>query len=60
MADPKSTEAVRASMQDGGNVEVNSTPTVFVDGRKFVGPNANLLQQFIDYDLHPQPTPSVK
>jgi protein-disulfide isomerase len=56
MADPKSTDAVRASMQDGTNVEVNSTPTVFVDGRKFVGPNANLLQQFIDYDIHPQPT----
>jgi protein-disulfide isomerase len=54
MADPKSTDAVRASQQDGGNVEVTSTPTVFVDGRKFVGPNPNLLQQFIDYDLHPQ------
>jgi len=56
MADPKSQEAVRASQQDGANVEVTSTPTVFVDGRKFVGPNANLLQQFIDYDLHPQTT----
>ncbi len=57
IADPKSKEAVQASQQDGGNVEVNSTPTVFVDGRRFVGPNANLLQQFIDYDLHPQPNP---
>jgi protein-disulfide isomerase len=60
MADPKSEAAVRTSMQDGANVEVNSTPTVFVDGRKFVGPNANLLQQFIEYDLHSQPPPTPK
>jgi protein-disulfide isomerase len=59
LADPKSTELVRTSLQDGVNVEVNSTPTVFVNGRKFVGPNANLLQQFIDYDLHAQPTPTA-
>jgi len=59
MADPKSTEAVRASLQDGANVGVNSTPTVFVDGRKFVGPNPNLLQQFIEYDLQQQ-TPAAK
>jgi protein-disulfide isomerase len=62
MADPKSTDAVRASLEDGKNVEVTSTPTVFVDGRKFVGPNPNLLQQFIDYDLqsHPSPQPVAK
>ena len=59
MADPKSTEAVRASLQDGATVEVTSTPTVFVDGRKFVGPNPNLLQQFIEYDQH-QPVPEPK
>ena len=62
MADPKSADAVRASLQDGKNVEVTSTPTVFVDGRKFVGPNPNLLQQFIDYDIqaHPTPQPAAK
>ena len=54
MADPKSKDAVKASQQDGANVEVTSTPTVFVDGRRFVGPNANVLQQFIEYDLHRQ------
>ena len=60
MADPKSKDAVRASLQDGANVDVTSTPTVFVDGRKFVGPNADLLQQFIEYDLHPQQAPPPK
>lgn len=54
-AEPKSSEFVRASMQDGMMVGVNATPTVFVDGRKFVGPNANALQQFIEYDLEPRP-----
>jgi protein-disulfide isomerase len=60
MADPKSNDAVRASMEDGKNLEVTSTPTVFVDGRKFVGPNPNLLQQFIDYDLNSAPTSQPK
>jgi len=60
MADPKSSDAVRASMEDGKNLEVTSTPTVFVDGRKFVGPNPNLLQQFIDYDLNSAPPPPSK
>src|SRR5579862_671616 len=60
MADPKSKEAVSASLQDGGNVEVTSTPTVFVDGRKFVVPNPDLLQQFIEYDLHLQQDPQRK
>ncbi len=54
IADPKSTDAIRASLQEGMNAGVNSTPTVFVDGRKFVGPNANALQQYIEYDLHTQ------
>ncbi len=60
MADPKSSDAVHASMEDGKNVEVTSTPTVFVDGRKFVGPNPNLLQQFIDYDLNSAPSSQLK
>ena len=50
-ADPKSAEFIRASLKNGMEVGVNSTPTVFVDGRKFVGPNANALQQYIEYDL---------
>ena len=52
-ADPKSTDFVRASLKNGMDAGVNSTPTVFVDGRKFVGPNANALQQYIEYDLQP-------
>jgi len=51
--DPKSTDFVRASIQDGTTVGVTATPTVFVNGRKFVGPNANALQQYITYDLRP-------
>ena len=56
--DPKSTDFVRASLKNGTDVGVNSTPTVFVDGRKFVGPNANALQQYIEYDLKPNQRPS--
>jgi hypothetical protein len=33
---------------------VNSTPTVFVNGRRIVGADAHLLEQYINYELGQQ------
>jgi len=30
---------------------VNSTPTVFVNGRRMVGADTHLLEQYINYEL---------
>jgi hypothetical protein len=30
---------------------VNSTPTVFVNGRRMVGADAHLLEQYVNYEL---------
>ncbi|HYY72896.1 MAG TPA: thioredoxin domain-containing protein [Candidatus Bathyarchaeia archaeon] len=51
MASPEAGAAVNASHANGEKLEVNSTPTLFVNGRRMVGADANLLQQYINYEL---------
>jgi protein-disulfide isomerase len=51
MASPGAGEAVNASRANGQLLEVNSTPTVFVNGRRMVGADEHLLQQYINYEL---------
>jgi protein-disulfide isomerase len=51
MASPEAGEAVNASRANGQLLEVSSTPTVFVNGRRMVGADAHLLEQYINYEL---------
>ena len=51
MASPEAGAAVSASHANGEKLEVSSTPTVFVNGRRMVGADANTLQQYINYEL---------
>lgn len=51
MASPEAGAAVNASHANGEKLEVTSTPTVFVNGRRMVGADANLIQQYINYEL---------
>ncbi len=51
MASPEASAAVNASHANGEKLEVNSTPTVFVNGRRMVGADAHLLEQYINYEL---------
>src|SRR5437879_3085775 len=50
IADPKTQELVRQSMAEGHALDVTSTPTTFVDGRRLVGPDQALLEQYIQFD----------
>ena len=50
IADPKTQDLVRQSMAEGKAMDVTSTPTSFVDGRRMVGPNQEVLEQYIQYD----------
>jgi protein-disulfide isomerase len=54
MASPEAGEAVNASRANGQLLEVSSTPTVFVNGRRLVGADAHLLEQYINYELAQQ------
>ncbi len=51
MASPAAGEAVNASRANGQLLDVNSTPTVFVNGRRIVGTDARILEQYINYEL---------
>ena len=51
MASADAAAAVDASKANGQKLEVSSTPTVFVNGRRMVGADQRLLEQYIDYEL---------
>lgn len=51
MASPEAGAAVNASHANGERLEVNSTPTLFVNGRRMVGADAHLIEQYINYEL---------
>jgi protein-disulfide isomerase len=51
MAGPEAGAAVDASKANGQQLEVGSTPTIFVNGRRLVGADPHLLEQYIQYEL---------
>jgi protein-disulfide isomerase len=59
MASAEAGAAVDASRANGLQVEVNSTPTVFVNGRRMVGADSRLLEQYINYELAQQQSPKT-
>lgn len=56
MASPEPGAAIDASRANGQLLEVNSTPTVFVNGRRMVGADQIVLEQYINYELAQQKT----
>jgi protein-disulfide isomerase len=54
MASPEAGAAVNASRVNGQLLDVSSTPTVFVNGRRLVGADTRLLEQYINYELAQQ------
>jgi protein-disulfide isomerase len=53
IADPKTKDQVQQSIAEGQALDVNSTPTTFVDGRRVVGPDQSILEQYIQFDSQP-------
>jgi protein-disulfide isomerase len=51
MASAATRKEVDADLALGKQLKVNSTPTVFVNGRPLIGGNEQLLEQFISYEL---------
>jgi protein-disulfide isomerase len=51
MADGQTQEDVKNSMSEGVLLHITNTPTIFVNGRRLIGPDAPTLQQFIQYEL---------
>jgi protein-disulfide isomerase len=54
LASPDTAAMVDASAANGRAVEVTSTPTVFVNGRRVVGADAGTIERFIQFELADQ------
>ena len=54
MTSPDAASAVDASVANGKLLEVNSTPTLFVNGRRIVGADPHQLEQLLQFEMqHP-------
>lgn len=51
MSSSQAAQAVDASIANGILLEVHSTPTLFVNGRRIVGADPRAVQQYIDYEI---------
>jgi protein-disulfide isomerase len=51
LASPQAASEVDASIANGNLLEVRSTPTLFVNGRRVVGADPHAIQQYIDYEI---------
>ena len=51
MASSQAAAEVDASLDNGKELDVRSTPTVFVNGRRIVGADPHTLQQYIDFEI---------
>jgi protein-disulfide isomerase len=51
MASPEPAAAIDASRANAQKLDVNSTPTIFVNGRKLIGADPHLLEQYIQYEI---------
>lgn len=56
MAGPDTTKAVLESIKEGQALKVANTPTVFVNGRRMIGSDRTLLEQYIQYELAAPPS----
>jgi protein-disulfide isomerase len=55
LASPGAKKAVAADRAEGVALGVNSTPTVYINGRPLIGGDTATLEQYIDYELAKRP-----
>lgn len=54
LSSPDAKQAVETNHADGVGLNVNSTPTLFINGRLLVGGDLPTIEQFIDFELNPR------
>lgn len=54
LSSPEAKHAVEANRADGVALGVNSTPTLFINGRLLIGGDLTTIEQFIDFELNPR------
>jgi protein-disulfide isomerase len=56
MADPATTQYLDRAVKEAQQLRIANTPTVFVNGRRLIGPVRATLEQFINYELSTRPS----
>lgn len=51
MSSPEAKEAVEANHREGEVLNINSTPTIFINGRPLIGGDKATLEQYLTYEL---------
>jgi len=51
MSSPEAAAAVNTNIENGKLLEVSSTPTIFVNGRRLVGADPHAIQRYIEYEI---------
>jgi protein-disulfide isomerase len=60
MATPEAKAAIDADVKEGVALNIANTPTVFINGRRIVGGDRNILEQYISYELTAPPSPAPR
>ncbi len=60
MASPQTSQAITQSLKEGQALKIANTPTVFVNGRRLIGADRTLLEQYIQYELAASARASTK
>jgi protein-disulfide isomerase len=53
LASPDTAQEVEKTTIEGHELNITGTPTIFVNGRRIVGPDESTLKQFIDFESPP-------
>jgi protein-disulfide isomerase len=51
MADQTTAQYLNRAVEEGQQLHIANTPTVFVNGRRIIGPDRATLEQFIQYEF---------
>jgi len=54
MTGPDAPKAIQANLDNGQELEITSTPTLFINGRRMVGADARTVEQYIRFELDEQ------
>ena len=57
MSTPAASKPVQDNLAEGQALKLANTPTVFINGRRLIGANRDLLIQYIDFELAQAPAP---
>jgi protein-disulfide isomerase len=52
MSNPDTAQEVDKTTQEGHDLNVTATPTIFINGRRVVGPDKTLVKQLVEFELN--------